>query len=321
MNLTMNITCADLDVKDSCQYLDIGSPVGTHRVSMAHIAVTVGDLTRLRQLNHDDDVASSSTSWPEKDNRMTCESYSLLHLACRYGHLDIVRYLLRPPRRGPWINQRDKQGGFTPLFYAVLFKHTDVVVSLLEAGAEVSCQSNNGSTVLKIAEAQGWKAMTTLLQASTTAVATTKEDPPLGIRQWLSAIDLDVYTEGFVQAGYEDLEFLREHGKLEDADLDAIGVTKPGHRKKLAVLYKLPPKSNTPGSEYAEASEPSTIESDRDRDSSSDGDEESETSSNSDSSEDGSDSSGESESTNRSPNSSDSGGDGLEESSDEDDSE
>lgn len=46
------------------------------------------------------------------------------------------------------------------------------------------------------------------------------------------------YLQTLVSAGFDDLEWIAEHG-LTDADLTAIGVTKVGHRRKLSSLHRI----------------------------------------------------------------------------------
>lgn len=50
------------------------------------------------------------------------------------------------------------------------------------------------------------------------------------ISGWLAALKLQQYESQFLAAGYDDASLIPE---LNEADLDAIGVTLPGHRKRL----------------------------------------------------------------------------------------
>lgn len=52
------------------------------------------------------------------------------------------------------------------------------------------------------------------------------------VTQWLSDIGLVEYVDKFSECGFDDLEFLSQVG-LTASDVDALGVTKIGHRKKL----------------------------------------------------------------------------------------
>lgn len=48
--------------------------------------------------------------------------------------------------------------------------------------------------------------------------------------EWLKALGVPQYAEGFLDNGYDDLEICKQIG---DPDLDAIGVVDPQHRQKL----------------------------------------------------------------------------------------
>lgn len=50
------------------------------------------------------------------------------------------------------------------------------------------------------------------------------------IGEWLTGLKLERYEAAFVEAGYDDVSVIPA---LDDADLDAVGVTLPGHRKRI----------------------------------------------------------------------------------------
>ncbi len=50
------------------------------------------------------------------------------------------------------------------------------------------------------------------------------------IGEWLRSLELIQYTQDFLDNGYDDLEICKQIG---EADLDAIGVTREGHRKEI----------------------------------------------------------------------------------------
>ena len=56
------------------------------------------------------------------------------------------------------------------------------------------------------------------------------------VSEWLRTIHLGDYCAAFHAAGYDDLDFIREHG-LSNEDCDAIAVNKLGHRRKLLAAY------------------------------------------------------------------------------------
>ena len=63
------------------------------------------------------------------------------------------------------------------------------------------------------------------------------------VGDWLKTIELERYTPAFLDNGYDELEVCKQIG---DPDLDAIGVTKGPHRKKiLQAVVKLKEEGGT----------------------------------------------------------------------------
>lgn len=50
------------------------------------------------------------------------------------------------------------------------------------------------------------------------------------VEEWLRPLNLEHYTQAFLDNGYDDLEVCKQIG---EPDLDAIGVLDPGHRKDI----------------------------------------------------------------------------------------
>ncbi|EGD76483.1 hypothetical protein PTSG_07599 [Salpingoeca rosetta] len=50
------------------------------------------------------------------------------------------------------------------------------------------------------------------------------------VRAWLSALRLEAYADMFMSKGYDDLDVVCD---LTQDDLDCLGISRPGHRKKL----------------------------------------------------------------------------------------
>ena len=71
-----------------------------------------------------------------------------IHTAVISGDLDVVKQHLEA---GTNINERDPFGGSSPLISASLFGQTDIVKVLLDEGADVNFQNNDGSTALHVA--------------------------------------------------------------------------------------------------------------------------------------------------------------------------
>ena len=56
------------------------------------------------------------------------------------------------------------------------------------------------------------------------------------VRNWLERIGMAAYYEHFKQAGYDDLKVICD---LDERDLDAMGIDKPGARKKFLICAKV----------------------------------------------------------------------------------
>ena len=71
--------------------------------------------------------------------------YTPLMAACAYGHIDLVRELLR---RGADPNRKDSDGN-TPVHHC---DYASCLKELVEAGAKVSIRNNDGQTALEVKE-------------------------------------------------------------------------------------------------------------------------------------------------------------------------
>jgi hypothetical protein len=56
-----------------------------------------------------------------------------------------------------------------------------------------------------------------------------------GVAEWLTSLKLDQYATNFAEQGYDTSDAIAD---LDEADLDAIGVTLPGHKKRLLMAAK-----------------------------------------------------------------------------------
>lgn len=154
-----------------------------------------------------------------------------LHIACRFGHIDIVKQLL------PYADtNKQDQWGFTPLHYATVTRNKDLVLLLLSMGAGATIASKTGSTALDIANQLGFEDITDALKSKSNL----ESDPTVPqFREWLTHLGAGSYVTAFLEAGY-DLPFIAKNG-LTDADLDCVGVpsAKRGLRRKIAGLHEL----------------------------------------------------------------------------------
>ena len=82
-----------------------------------------------------------------------------LHLAARNGHEDVARTLLE---HGASITSQTNDGR-TPLHLASQYGNEDVVRLLLERGTDVAARSNDGSTPLHLASRRGYEGVSSLL--------------------------------------------------------------------------------------------------------------------------------------------------------------
>ncbi|RHY74813.1 hypothetical protein DYB34_010727 [Aphanomyces astaci] len=98
---------------------------------------------------------------------------------------------------------------WTPLQYASAAGDIAVVTTLLE-------KDNN-----LCAHAAGFDEIAALLGPSTPSTSPPSDS---GVRDWLASIGLGQYAHAFVQAGFDDVNFLHENG-LTTEDVVALGVS------------------------------------------------------------------------------------------------
>ncbi|RQM13564.1 hypothetical protein B5M09_008408 [Aphanomyces astaci] len=92
-----------------------------------------------------------------------------------------------------------------------------------------------GTLPIECAHATGFDEITALLGPSTPSTSPPSDS---GVRDWLASIGLGQYAHAFVQAGFDDVNFLHENG-LTTEDVVALGVVKRGHQLKLKRLYQI----------------------------------------------------------------------------------
>jgi len=90
------------------------------------------------------------------------QSGSILHYACQYGALALVKLLLAQGANKEALTQEDA----TPLYIAAQYGHKDVVKVLVDKGAEIDAQTQGpGLTPLHLAEWKGHKEVVEVLVA------------------------------------------------------------------------------------------------------------------------------------------------------------
>ena len=91
---------------------------------------------------------SDSNEQKELTVKQTPQETESLHAACVFGDLETVKKYIAS---GADLNEREPEGGSSPLIVATLFGHTDIALALIEAGADVNLTNNDGSTALHTA--------------------------------------------------------------------------------------------------------------------------------------------------------------------------
>jgi hypothetical protein len=81
-------------------------------------------------------------------NTSAKKSTASIHEAAASGNAEAITHHIKA---GADLNEKDPYGGSSPLISAALFGYTEVVSLLLDAGADINFQNNDGSTALHTA--------------------------------------------------------------------------------------------------------------------------------------------------------------------------
>lgn len=162
-------------------------------------------------------------------NPCTFDGYEALHLAARNGHISTALCLIEA---GASVGAVDKNG-YTPLHYSAAFGHPMMAEMLIKRGAATTVEDSMGCTPAALAKAAGHEEAYLVISNSASAEAEIGR-----VARWLTGIGLLQYTDRFVEAGLDDLDFIAQM-TFEDRDLDQLGVTILGHRKKLASHWRI----------------------------------------------------------------------------------
>jgi len=129
-----------------------------------HYAAFLGlqDIAKVLTIEHPQDVNSQSFA----DRSMP------LHLASRYGHVDLARMLVE---RGADVSAQKKDGS-TALHLASRYGRVDLARMLVERGADVSAQNKDGLTALHLASRYGHVDLARMLIEHSTNMAPQKKD-------------------------------------------------------------------------------------------------------------------------------------------------
>eukprot|EP00049_Salpingoeca_infusionum_P013406 m.250542 g.250542 ORF g.250542 m.250542 type:complete len:232 (+) comp15439_c0_seq3:2954-3649(+) len=85
-------------------------------------------------------------------NTVDADGHTTLHVACKYGHVAIVRDLLDEAQANPCAETARQQ---TPLHFACQYNHADVVELLIQHGVSLNAVDGNGATSLHYCASNG----------------------------------------------------------------------------------------------------------------------------------------------------------------------
>jgi|WetSurMetagenome_2_1015567.scaffolds.fasta_scaffold07399_7 ankyrin repeat protein len=157
-----------------------------------HDAAKAGDLAKVKALLKDNTALITS-----KDNNT---GWTPLHIAARWGHKDVVEFLLANRAN---VNAKGGIDSVTPLHLAARNGDKNVVESLLANGAEVDAKNSANITPLHVAAQNGHMDVANLLLANKADVNGKNNfgNSPL---------------HDALRLGYKDVaELLRQHGGHE----------------------------------------------------------------------------------------------------------
>ncbi|XP_048868792.1 ankyrin repeat domain-containing protein 26 isoform X2 [Brienomyrus brachyistius] len=121
---------------DAGSILSIGYEIKEKDLGKVHKAASLGDLTKLKQLAKKNDL-----------NQLDKENRTPLHIACAYGHTDVVLFLVENKAK---LNLCDNQNR-SPLMKAVQCQQETCAALLLEHSADPNLVDINGNTALHLA--------------------------------------------------------------------------------------------------------------------------------------------------------------------------
>ncbi|MGC4022336.1 MAG: ankyrin repeat domain-containing protein [Cyclobacteriaceae bacterium] len=118
----------------------------TLKINSKKVAIAIAMFTTLltsascqnKKENAQEQTSKSSVKPPQVD----------IHTAVVTGNLEAVRQHIAA---GSDINVKDPFGGSSPLISATVFGKTDIAKTLIDAGAKLNVQNNDGSTALHTA--------------------------------------------------------------------------------------------------------------------------------------------------------------------------
>lgn len=89
-----------------------------------------------------------SQSTGAKEASLAAAPSTDIHTAVLYGDLETVKQHITADTD---LNQKEPMGGSTPLISAITFDKQEIAKALIEAGADLNLQNNDGSSALHVA--------------------------------------------------------------------------------------------------------------------------------------------------------------------------
>jgi ankyrin repeat protein/peroxiredoxin len=131
------------------------------RTEAAPVAITIDELNKAARSGNLKTVQSLIAAGVPVNARNSLGG-TPLHDAAWAGERDVAAFLIQA---GADVNSKHAEGGSTPLHYAVLTNHPDVVEVLLDHHADVKAPYKSRQTALHLAAARGYGRIATLLIA------------------------------------------------------------------------------------------------------------------------------------------------------------
>lgn len=113
---------------------------------------------------------------------LDASGYTALHYACRHGHVNVCKLLLKS---GANPNILTRSGKASPLHRAAHMGHSDIVKILIEYGAKLELQDSDGQTALHKAARQYHVEVVKLL---------IRHQPPLSLADRWGKLPVDYIT-------------------------------------------------------------------------------------------------------------------------------
>ena len=89
------------------------------------------------------------------------DGLSAIDIAIKFKREDVIDFCVK---NGMNVNDTSRPSGITPIMLAACFNNTDIVQKLIDYGADINAQDNNGMSAKDYAKKLGQKRMVTFLE-------------------------------------------------------------------------------------------------------------------------------------------------------------